>query len=260
MESEVLLFEKQEGIATLTLNRPASRNALSVALVERLQAAWRLLDADPEVRVIVLTSAECGTFCAGMDLKEAARIRAEEGVDVLSKLKDPFHEGMREVRKPVIAALNGDLPAGGLMLAVNADLRVGLRGTRAAITEAQRGRGSPWAVPLLWQLPQAVIMEMVLTGEWLPIERLHALGWINHLEDSGDAVQARARQLAERIRDNAPLSVMAGKAALLRAASLGCDAGLAEAKRLYQPVYASEDAIEGPRAFAEKRPPVWRGR
>nr|AMK59292.1 putative enoyl-CoA hydratase/isomerase [uncultured bacterium UPO50] len=260
MESDVLLFEKQGGIATLTLNRPASRNALSVALVERLQAAWRLLDADPEVRVIVLTSAECGTFCAGMDLKEAARIRAEEGVDVLSKLKDPFHEGMREVGKPIIVALNGDLPAGGLMLAVNADLRVGLRGTRAAITEAQRGRGSPWAVPLLWQMPQAVLMEMVFTGEWLPIERLHALGWINHLEDSSDAVQVRARQLAERIRDNAPLSVMAGKAALLRAASLGCDAGLAEAKRLYQPVYASEDAIEGPRAFAEKRQPIWKGR
>jgi enoyl-CoA hydratase/carnithine racemase len=128
MEGDVLLFEKQGGIATLTLNRPASRNALSVALVERLQAAWRLLDADPEVRVIVLTSAECGTFCAGMDLKEAARIRAEEGVDVLSKLKDPFHEGMREVRKPIIVALNGDLPAGGLMLGA---LRVLIMGERS---------------------------------------------------------------------------------------------------------------------------------
>jgi enoyl-CoA hydratase/carnithine racemase len=260
MDSDVLLFEKQDGIATLTLNRPASRNALSVALVERLQAAWRLLDADPEVRVIVLTSAECGTFCAGMDLKEAARIRAEEGVDVLSKLKDPFHEGMREVRKPIIVALNGDLPAGGLMLAVNADLRVGLRGTRAAITEAQRGRGSPWAVPLLWQMPQAIVMEMVLTGDWIPIERLYEVGWINHLEDTPEAVQAKARQLAERIRGNAPLSVMAGKAALNKATSLGCEAGLAEAKRLYLPVYSSEDAIEGPRAFAEKRQPVWKGR
>lgn len=103
-------------------------------------------------------------------------------------------------------------------------------------------------------------MEMVLTGDWMPIERLYGMGWINYLEDTQEAVQARARQLAERIRDNAPLSVMAGKACLIKAISLGCEAGLAKAKRLYQPVYASEDAIEGPRAFAEKRQPVWQGR
>jgi enoyl-CoA hydratase/carnithine racemase len=84
-------------------------------------------------------------------------------------------------------------------------------------------------VPLLWQMPQAIIMEMVLTGDWMPIERVHDMGWINYLEDTPEAVQAKARQLAERIRDNAPLSVMAGKAALIKAISLGCEAGLAEA-------------------------------
>ena len=259
-DQDVLIYAKQDHIATLTLNRPQSRNALSVELINRLHAVWRTVDADSEVRVIILTGAACGTFCAGMDLKEAARIRQAEGVDVLSKIKDPFHECMRAVEKPIIAAMNGDLPAGGMMLGLNADLRVALRGTRAAITEAQRGRGSPWAVPLLWQMPQAIIMEMVLTGDWMPIERLYDMGWINYLEDTPEAVQAKARQLAERIRDNAPLSVMAGKAALTKAISLGCEAGLAEAKRLYQPIYASEDAIEGPRAFAEKRLPVWRGR
>ena len=260
IDQDVLIYEKQDCIATVTLNRPESRNALSVELIKRLHEVWNTVDDDPEVRVIILTGAECGTFCAGMDLKEAARIRQEEGVDVLSKIKDPFHECMRAVQKPIIAALNGDLPAGGMMLGLNADLRVALRGTRAAITEAQRGQGSPWAVPLLWQMPQAIIMEMVLTGDWMPIERLYDVGWINYLEDTPESVQAKARQLAERIRDNAPLSVMAGKAALNKATSLGCEAGLAEAKRLYQPVYASEDAIEGPRAFAEKRQPVWKGR
>jgi len=93
---DVLLFEKRDCIATLTLNRPEQRNALSVALIERLHAIWNAIDSDPDVRVIVLTGADCGTFCAGMDLKEAARIRKEEGVDVLSKLKDPFHDCMRE--------------------------------------------------------------------------------------------------------------------------------------------------------------------
>lgn len=259
-QQDILLYEKRDYIATVRLNRPEQRNALSVALIERLHAIWSSVDDDPEVRVIVLTGADCGTFCAGMDLKEAARIRKEEGVDVLSKLKDPFHECMREVRKPIIAAMNGDLPAGGMMLSLNCDLRVGLRGSRAAITETQRGRGSPWAVPLLWQMPQPLLMELVLTGDWMPIERLYGVGYVNYLEPTSEAVRARAQALAERIRDNAPLSVMAGKASLMKAMTLGCDAGMIEAKRIYKPVYASEDAIEGPRAFAEKRKPVWKGR
>lgn len=257
---DLLLCEKRDLIATVTLNRPAQRNALSVALVERLYAVWASVDADPEVRVVILTAAECGTFCAGMDLKEAARIRAEEGVDVLTKLRDPFHDCMRRVRKPIIAAMNGDLPAGGMLLALNCDLRVGLRGSRAAISEAQRGRGSPWAVPLLWMMPQPLLLEMVLTGEWMPIERLYDVGFVNYLEPDAAGVRARARALAERIRDNAPLSVLAGKESLLKAMTLGCDPGIAEARRIYQHVYASEDAIEGPRAFAEKRSPVWKGR
>jgi enoyl-CoA hydratase len=257
---DVLLYEKRDHIATVTLNRPAQRNALSIALVERLHEIWSSVDADPDVRVVILTGADCGTFCAGMDLKEAARIRAEEGVDVLSRLKDPFHECMREVKKPIIAAMNGDLPAGGMMLALNCDLRVGQRGSRAAITETQRGRGSPWAVPLLWMMPQPLLMDLVLTGDWMPIERLHEVGFVNYLEPDAAAVRARASALAERIRDNAPLSVIAGKESLKKAMTLGCDAGLVEAKRIYKPVYASEDAIEGPRAFAEKRKPVWKGR
>ena len=259
-EKDVLIYEKKDYIATVMLNRPESRNALSLELINRLHQVWNTVDDDPEVRVIILTGAPCGTFSAGMDLKEAARIRKEEGVDVLSKIKDPFHDCMREVKKPIIAAMNGDLPAGGMMLSLNCDLRVGLRGTRAAITETQRGRGSPWAVPLLWQIPQSIIMDLVLTGDWMPIERLYDIGWVNYLEDTPEAVQARARRLAERIRDNAPLSVMAGKGSLINALSLGCEAGLVEAKRLYKHVYASEDAIEGPRAFAEKRKPVWKGR
>ena len=82
------------------------------------------------------------------------------------------------MKKPIIAAMNGDLPAGGMMLSLNCDLRVGLKGSRAAITEAQRGRGSPWAVSLLWQMPQPMLMEMVLTGDWVPIERLYEVGFV----------------------------------------------------------------------------------
>ena len=254
-----LLFSQQDGIARVTLNRPKQRNALSLQMVERLHDIWEEVDRDAAIRVVILDAAECGTFCAGMDLKEAARIKQQSGEDVLSRLKDPFHERMRAVNKPIVGACTGHLIAGGMMLALNCDIRIGQAGSRVGITETQLGRGSPWAVPLLWMLPQAVISELILTGELQAIEKFEKLGFINYLESDAAAVGARALKLAERIRDNAPLSVMAGKASIRAAMELGSAAGMAEAKRLHEPVYASQDAQEGPRAFAEKRPPYWQG-
>ncbi|WP_436639721.1 enoyl-CoA hydratase-related protein [Microbaculum sp. FT89] len=260
LAAETVLFEDSEGIATITLNRPERRNALSVAAANRLYDLWEEVDRRDDIRVAILTAAPCGTFCAGMDLKEASELRATRGVDVLTLIRDPFHERMRQVRKPIIAAMTGHFAAGGFMISLNADLRVGLAGTSGGITEAKRGRGSPWAMPLLWQMPQPILMEMVLTGELQTIERLHALGFVNHIEPTVEAVLARARSLAATIRDNAPLSVAAGKESILRTMDLGCAEGLESAKRIYEHVYASEDAQEGPRAFAEKRPPVWSGK
>lgn len=257
---EIVLFEVSEGIATITLNRPERRNALSVAAAERLHDLWEEIDRRDDIRVVILTAAPCGTFCAGMDLKEASELRASRGIDVLTLIRDPFHERMRKVRVPIIAAMTGHFTAGGFMISLNADLRVGLAGTSGGITEAKRGRGSPWAMPLLWQMPQPVLMEMVLTGEVQTVERLHALGFVNHVEPTVEAVTARARMLAETIRDNAPLSVAAGKQSILRTMDLGCAEGLEQAKRIYEHVYASDDAQEGPRAFAEKRAPVWTGK
>lgn len=253
-------FSKQDGIASVRLNRPERRNALAISMVNRLHDIWGEVDADDEIRVVVFSAAPCPTFCAGMDLKEASQIKQETGKDVLGFLKDPFHERMRRVKKPIVGALTGDLMAGGMLLSLNCDLRVGLRGTRVGITEAKVGRGSPWGVPLLWMIPQATLMELTLTGELLPIEQLHGYGFTNYLEDDYDTVLARARQLATTIRDNAPLSVAAGKESIIKAASLGADAGVANAKKIYEKVYSSEDGEEGPRAFAEKRKPVWRGR
>ncbi|MDO9435757.1 enoyl-CoA hydratase/isomerase family protein [Hydrogenophaga sp.] len=257
---EDVLYGVDDGIATITLNRPAQRNALSVASAERLFDLWSEVDRDEQVRCVVLTSADCGTFCAGMDLKEAARVRQEQGRDILDLLRDPFYERMRSVEKPIIAAMTGHFTAGGMVLALNADLRIGMAGTRGGISEAKVGRGSPWGIPLLWMLPQGVVMEMVLTGELVSVERLHALGFVNHIEADAQAVRDRARTMAARIRDNAPLSVRAGKRGLMAAMSMGCDAGLAAARLTYREVYASADAQEGPRAFAEKRAPVWTGR
>lgn len=250
----------ENGVATLLINRPERKNAISIAVGNGLADAWERIEADPEIRVVILTSADCGVFCAGMDLKEAAQIKRDEGVDILTKLRDPFHEGMRTCSKPIISAMTGSLMAGGMMLTLMSDLRVGLKGTKVGITEVKVGRGTPWAAPALSMLPQAILMEIVLTGDLMPIERLHDYGFTNYLEDTPDAVRARARELASRVASGAPLSVIAAKASVRATMDLGCAAGLEEGKRLHEGVYASQDGIEGPLAFAEKRKPVWQGK
>jgi enoyl-CoA hydratase/carnithine racemase len=187
-------------------------------------------------------------------------MNARTGKDILQLLRDPMYQRMREVRVPIIAAMTGHFTAGGMVLALNADLRVGLAGTSGGITEAKVGRGSPWAVPMLWMLPQPVLLELVLTGEMMPVERFAALGFVNHVEATPDAVRAKARQIAERIAGNAPLTVRASKQAVSAAMALGSVAGFARAQEIFAPVYASQDAQEGPKAFAEKRKPIWQGR
>ncbi|MBI3703300.1 MAG: enoyl-CoA hydratase/isomerase family protein [Rhizobiales bacterium] len=258
--NEPIRYSVEDGIATITIDRPARKNALSVEAMNGLTNAWERVERDSQARVVILTSADCGVFSAGLDLRQAAEIRARDGVDILTLMRDPMQTAMRTVSKPIIAAMTGSLMAGGMLLALKCDLRIGLRGTRAGITEVKMGRGSPWAVPLLWMLPQPVLMELVLTGETLPIERLAEYGFVNYLEETPDAVRARALQLARKIVEGAPLSVRAAKASVLAAMDLGCEKGLVEANRLHVETYASLDAIEGPRAFAENRKPVWQGK
>lgn len=259
-DNEPIRYSVEDGIATITIDRPARKNALSVEAMNGLTNAWERVERDSQARVVILTSADCGVFSAGLDLRQAAEIRARDGVDILTLMRDPMQTAMRTVSKPIIAAMTGSLMAGGMLLALKCDLRIGLRGTRAGITEVKMGRGSPWAVPLLWMLPQPVLMELVLTGETLPIERLAEYGFVNYLEETPDAVRASALQLARKIVEAAPLSVRAAKASVLAAMDLGCEKGLVEANRLHVEAYASLDAIEGPRAFAEKRKPVWQGK
>lgn len=259
-ETDQVRYSVADGIATVTIDRPERKNALSVEAMNSLTNAWSKAEADASVRVIILTSTDCGVFCAGLDLKQAAEIRASDGVDILTLMRDPMQHEMRKVSKPIIAAMTGSLMAGGMMLALKCDLRIGLRGTRAGITEVKMGRGSPWAVPMLWMVPQPLLIEMVLTGETIPIERLAEHGFLNALEDTPQAVRERALALARKIVEGAPLSVKAAKASVLAAMDEGLARGLVEAERLHVEAYASLDAVEGPKAFAEKRKPVWQGR
>lgn len=258
--AQEVLFSIDGAIATITLNRPHQRNALSVNANNRLHALWERVDADPSIRVAILTSTDCGSFCAGMDLKEAAATKQSTGKDMLELLTDPFQERQRCVAVPIIAAITGHFTAAGMLLVANCDMRVGLAGTAGGIAEAKVGRGTSWAAPMLAMLPQAVLMELITTAEMMPVERLHALGFINAVEPTPDAVRAKALAMARLIAANAPLSVKAGKAGLLASSNFGADAGYAMSKEFHRAVYSSEDAQEGPRAFSEKRAPRWTGR
>ncbi|MDB5750723.1 MAG: enoyl-CoA hydratase [Ramlibacter sp.] len=255
-----VLYSVEGSVATITLNRPERRNALSLAANERLHSLWSSIDADPAIRAVVLTSTDCGTFCAGMDLKEAAELRQSTGRDILDLLADPFYERMRRLSVPIIAAMTGHFTAAGMVLAASADIRIGLAGTQGGITEALVGRGTPWAARMQDLLPLGILMELVATARMMPIERLHALGFVNAIEATPEAVRGRAHEMAAAIAGNAPLSVRAGKAGLLAASDFGSEAGFAISRALHRQVYASEDAQEGPRAFAAKRRPQWLGR
>ena len=257
--AEVLLSEKRNGILYLTLNRPERMNALSVELFNKLYDTWQEVNEDNEVRVVVLTGAGDKAFCAGMDLKEAAEIKASTGRDILEFVKDPRFSAMRSVKKPIICAINGITMAGGFCIAQNSDLRIAAEDARFFITEVKVGRGSPWAVPLLWMVPLSIALEITLTGEALSAQRLWQVGFINKVVPRQQLVPT-ATAMAEAICEGAPLSVMAAKECFYRAMDLGCEAGLEKADEIYIPVYAGEDAIEGPKAFAEKRKPVWKGR
>lgn len=257
--SEILIFEKKEHIAYLTLNRPDQRNAINLEMYRQLTESWDRINEDNDIRVVIITGAGDKAFSAGMDLKEVARLRKEGKKDFLKLVDDPFLLKMRSVKKPIIAAINGNVFAGGFLLSLNSDMRVAVEGTTFAITESKIGRGSPWAIPLLWMLPLGIIMELTLTGDPIPVDRMYQMGFINRLVKREELMPA-AVAIAERIRDNAPLSVMAAKESLLRGMDLGLVAGFEKAVEIYESVYSSEDAQEGPRAFAEKRKPVWKGR
>lgn len=254
-----LTFEKKDCIAYLTLNRPEQRNALTIEMWNMLERYWDQVNEDDDVRAVIVTGAGDKAFCAGMDLKEVERLRKEGKDNVLKLVDDPFMQKMRKVNKPIVAAINGSVFAGGFLIALNSDIRVCIPDTTFAITEAKVGRGSPWAMPLLWMLPLGIVMELTLTGEAISAERMYQMGFVNRLVGR-EELMPTAIGIAESIRDNAPLSVKAAKESLLRGMDLGLKAGFEKAMEIYRSVYESEDAKEGPRAFAEKRKPIWKGR
>lgn len=255
MDEPVLFDAREDGIAVITLNRPRTRNALSKEVRTGLRSAWERFEHDPTLRVAILTGAGDKAFCAGGDLKEMV----ETGMTVPPRDFFALPGDSIELTKPTIAAVNGIAFAGGWMIAQACDLCVASTEARFAITEVKVGRSSPWAAPLIHMIPQRIMMEIVLTGKPITAQRAYEIGLVNRLSPPGQELAA-ALELASEILEGAPLSVRAARDTVMLATEMGRSAALQTARHASEYTYRSEDAQEGPRAFAEKRRPQWKGR
>ena len=255
MDDAVLYAVDEAGIATITINRPEQRNALSQEVREGLRAAWARFDGDATAKIAILTGAGEKAFCAGGDLKEMV----ETGLKVPPRDMFPVPYENLMLSKPTIAAVNGVAFAGGWMIAQACDLCVASTTAKFAITEVRVGRGSPWAAPLISMIPQRIMMEIILTGKPITAQRAYEIGLVNRLAEPAALMDA-ARELAREVLEGAPLSVAAGRATVMLATEMGRAEALDAAWAAHETAYNSEDALEGPRAFAEKRKPEWRGR
>jgi enoyl-CoA hydratase len=253
--SDEVLVERRGGVQVITINRPEAKNALNAAVARGIAAAVDELDEDDSLRVGVLTGAG-GTFSSGMDLK--AFLTGE-----LPIVEGRGLGGITEAipRKPLIAAVEGWALAGGFELLLACDLVVAAETARFGVPEVKRGlvAGAGAAFLLSRRVPQAIALEMLLTGEPVTAQRAAEVGLVNRLAPEGGALDA-AIALAEVIAANGPLAVAVSKQIARTSFDWTIEEGWRAQGQLTAPVFVSEDAREGASAFAEKRPPVWKGR
>ena len=249
-ENDAVLSEVRERVLLITLNRPEQMNAINTDVVQGLVGAMRRLDQDADLSVGILTGAGPG-FCSGMDLKAFAVAGAPRG------LGDLFEHG---ARKPLIAAVEGFALAGGLELALTCDLLVCARDARLGIPEARVGlfAGGGALIRLPGRVGYAKAMEMALTARPIAAPEAHELGLVTRITERGKAIDG-AMELAFEITQNAPLAIVASKQIIRSTQGMTETEAWEYQRPLYAPLLRSDDAKEGPRAFAEKRAPKWSG-
>jgi len=252
---DAVTVEYGDGVIEITINRREARNALNGAVRKGVTKALTELDGRDDLAIAILTGAG-GTFSAGMDLKAflAGEVSGEPGRGMAGLTPE-------QPRKPVIAAIEGYALAGGCELALACDLRVAAENATFGLPEVKRGlaAGGGGLLRLPRLIPPTIAMELALTGDFFSAADAYRWGLVNALTAPGEAL-ASARVLAARVTANGPLAVAATKEIIAKAADWTLDEGLDAQQPILEPVFASDDAREGPRAFAEKRAPQWKGR
>jgi len=256
---EAVLYEKRDQVVLITLNRPESLNAINRSLRSELGGAILRFDKDDDARVAVITG-QGRAFCAGRDLKEraddnAAGVQASAGDSMTEE--SPYM--WPRTWKPLIAAINGYALAGGWSIAQICDLRLVAEDAHLGITEARVGLLAPFGVALAKLIPMAAVMELFLTAEPVTAQRAYDMGFVNKVVP-GDKLIDEAMSMARRIVANSPLSLRCFKELAYRSLNLSTEAASSLTYEMYQQLLLSEDSKEGPRAFAEKREPQWKGR
>ncbi|MEU5948429.1 crotonase/enoyl-CoA hydratase family protein [Micromonospora sp. NPDC047465] len=260
------LYERSGHVAVIRLNRPQALNAVNAALSTAVGEALERAATDPEVRVVVVTG-NGRAFCAGADLKELA---AGRSVAAPEHPEWGFAGLVRHwIDKPLVAAVNGFAMGGGTEIALACDLVVAAEDARMGLPEVRRGliAAAGGVVRLQRQIPLKRALQMALTGDAVDVRQAAEWGLVNVVARPGAALE-EALALAERIAANAPLSVQHTKRVMHAVAAAGSDWNPDWSRRevwavndeATDVVFASRDAVEGPTAFAEKRPPVWEGR
>src|SRR4029077_11569785 len=265
-----LLYEKKDGVAVLTMNRPEVRNALNAEMLCRLADAWQYVNDDPAVRVAILTGAGEDAFCAGADLDRLVRMMQGLGAaesELHQRLIEDFtiiYKGLLrnfEVTKPIVAAVKGFCVAGGTEILQTTDIRVAAEDARFAIAEVKWSLfpmgGSTARLPR--QIPFCNAMEILLMGEQFSAADALRIELINRVVPAA-RVMSEARRYAEVICGNGPLAVQAVKRSVLAGLGRPTAEALDKEAEIGIPVAGSEDAKEGTKAFKEKRKPVFHGR
>jgi enoyl-CoA hydratase len=260
------LVEREGHILTVTMNRPEARNALSPEMMARMAEAWDEVNSNPDIRVAILTGAG-GTFCAGADLKamtrqhpgESFRAGERSGGLNLAVIK-PLLKGFR-LTKPLIAAVEGAAIAGGTEILQGTDIRVAGQSAKFGVSEVRWSLfplgGS--TVRLRRQIPYTMAADILLTGRHITAAEAKEIGLIGHVVPDGQALN-KAKEIAQTISDNGPIAVQAILRSLRETECLPEDEAMRIESQIGMQVFMSEDAKEGPRAFAEKRKPQFKGR
>ena len=254
-----LIYEKRERIAYLTINRPEVMNAMDPETYHQLSEAWKDVRDDPDVWVAIITGAGDRAFSAGADLRKTIPREPEKWRFWQTQEEQILNRGL-EVWKPVIAAVNGYCLAGGMTLLLATDVRIAVPHARFSLAEVKRGilPGNGGTQRAIRQLPYPIAMWLLLSGEMLSAEEALRYGLINKIVPP-EELMPEAERMARVICDNGPLAVRAIKELAVRGQYLPIEYGLRLEQAIGAVLRTTEDAKEGPRAFAEKRKPQFRG-